>query len=102
MDTLPQTLRPHTPGVPTPLATGERQRVRDSVFKPSHILPTMSVEQFGELEAQAAAQRAQREQEAAREQARVEAGRRSDDEDEDDAAKHKVVALGCESRSARQ
>lgn len=27
-----------------------RERVRQNVFKPSHILPTMSVEEFGELE----------------------------------------------------
>ena len=27
-----------------------RQRMREDVFKPSHILPTMTVEQFGELE----------------------------------------------------
>ncbi|KAL6771215.1 hypothetical protein ACKKBF_B34395 [Auxenochlorella protothecoides x Auxenochlorella symbiontica] len=80
-------------GVVQGLQHGERQQVRDNVFKPSHILPTMSVEQFGELEARAAAQRAQREEEAARERARAEAGRRSDDEDDDAAAKQKERSM---------
>lgn len=31
-------------------AAAQRQRVGEGVFKPSHVLPTMSVEQFGEVE----------------------------------------------------
>lgn len=31
-------------------AAVQRQRLTDGVFRPSHVLPTMSVEQFGELE----------------------------------------------------
>ena len=31
-------------------AAVQRQRLVDGVFRPSHVLPTMSVEQFGELE----------------------------------------------------
>lgn len=29
------------------LARSDRERLRDGVFRPSHILPTMSIEQFG-------------------------------------------------------
>ena len=29
------------------LALSDRQRLREGVFRPSHILPTMTIEQFG-------------------------------------------------------
>ena len=64
------------------------------MFKPSHTLPTMTVEQFGELEAAAARERAAAEQAQQRaEQERV-AGLASDDEAEDDRVKHKVWCVG--------
>lgn len=34
------------------LPIGQRERLREGVFRPSHALPTMSVEQWGEVELQ--------------------------------------------------
>jgi len=65
----------------------DRQRLQASVFRPSHILPSMSVEQFGEQERarMEEAGRAQAAREAERAAARAELG--SDEEEEERVVK---------------
>lgn len=83
--------RNHRPPPPFYLSKpDEREKARANVFKPSHALPTMTVEQFGELEAAAARERAAVEQAQQRAEQERLAGLASDDEDEDDRVKHKV------------
>lgn len=72
--------------------TGERERMRANVFKPSHILPTMTVEQFGQLEAAAARERATQQEAQRTTEMQRKAELASDDDDEDDRVKHKVRA----------
>jgi immunoglobulin-binding protein 1 len=68
-------------------APSDRQRLQAGVFRPSHILPTMTVEQFGEQEQARVAQaaRAEAAREAARVAARADMG--SDEEEEERLAK---------------
>ncbi|KAF8069647.1 TAP46 [Scenedesmus sp. PABB004] len=79
-------------GIAGQLTLGEqRATLRQQVFRPSHILPTLTVEQQGAIELAEARAReaATREAEAAR--AAAAAGRRSDDEDEEELARTRAM-----------
>lgn len=65
---------------------GRKEHLRQQVFQPGHILPTMTVEQFGRLEMEDAMRRQAAEQAAASAAARSKAESRSDDEDEQEVA----------------
>lgn len=49
-----------------------RQNIKDQIFRPSHLLPTMTVEQFGALEQERALQGGSRPQEEVKEEEEVE------------------------------
>ncbi|GLC51908.1 hypothetical protein PLESTB_000561700 [Pleodorina starrii] len=67
-----------------------KEQIRQNVFKPGHTLPTMTVEEAGEIEMREAAEREERQ----RRQAAKEAARRaeldSDEEDAEDKAKQRA------------
>ncbi|CAN8071566.1 unnamed protein product, partial [Agarophyton chilense] len=72
----PSAVLPHMP--PTFRIVNERQRERDAVFRPSHSLPTYTVEQWGEIEAQRLAR-----VEMDKSEKDIAAKRRSEQEDSD-------------------
>lgn len=70
--------------LPTRLPAVTPPPPKPQVFRPSHILPTLTVEQQGEIEVAEAMQRQQHEQKAEAARRRQQAERRSDDEDEEE------------------
>ena len=70
----------------------QRQRLRSEVFRPSHILPTMTIEQFGELERQRMEEASRRQAECDARQAAAQTDARSDDEADEDARVAKARA----------
>ena len=68
-------------------AAVQRQQLAAGVFGPSHVLPTMSVEQFGELEYRRMLEQQQREAATKERQQREQAERRADDVEEEEVQK---------------
>ena len=71
-------------GIAEALTLGERDRWRQNVFKPYVPLPTLTVEQQGEIELREARAREAKHAEAEAAKRAKEAARRSDDEDDDE------------------
>uniref|UniRef100_A0A383VIK6 TAP42-like protein n=1 Tax=Tetradesmus obliquus TaxID=3088 RepID=A0A383VIK6_TETOB len=67
--------------------TGDRQAIRQQVFRPSHILPTLSVEQQGAIEFAQAQQREARQAQAAAAEAARKAALTADEADEEEVAR---------------
>ncbi|KAL4448055.1 hypothetical protein ABPG75_005274 [Micractinium tetrahymenae] len=68
-------------------AANRRQQLADGVFRPSHVLPTMSVEEFGELEYKRMLEQQTREAEAKERAERRQAERSADDLEEEELQK---------------
>eukprot|EP00879_Flechtneria_rotunda_P007069 GHRR01007420.1.p1 GENE.GHRR01007420.1~~GHRR01007420.1.p1 ORF type:complete len:356 (+),score=169.55 GHRR01007420.1:97-1164(+) len=72
-------------GIAGQLTLNDRQALKQQVFRPSHILPTLTVEQQGAIELAEMQQR-----EAAQQQAAAEADARNDSEDEHESARQRA------------
>ncbi|KAI7842410.1 hypothetical protein COHA_004049 [Chlorella ohadii] len=68
-------------------AAVQRQRLTDGVFRPSHVLPTMSVEQFGELEYARMVEQQRREAAAQERRERVEAEKSAEQKEDEELRK---------------
>lgn len=64
-----------------------RERVRQNVFKPSHVLPTMTVEEFGELEVRRMREEEEQKKNPNLDRCAETSGHESDDDDEEKLAK---------------
>jgi immunoglobulin-binding protein 1 len=78
-------------GIVGQLESSERERLRQQVFRPSHILPTLTVEQQGMIELREAQERQRRQDEAAatRQAAREQRGS-DDDADDQEVARQRA------------
>jgi immunoglobulin-binding protein 1 len=72
-------------------AAGARERLAAGVFKPSHILPTLTVEQQGDIEVAQAAARAAAEAARAGAAARAQRDRRAEDVEEEEVMKARAM-----------
>ncbi|PRW58850.1 TOR signaling pathway regulator [Chlorella sorokiniana] len=68
-------------------AAVQRQRLADGVFRPSHVLPTMSVEQFGELEYARMLEQQQREAKEQKRRERAEAEKSAEQKEDEELRK---------------
>ncbi|KAG2453979.1 hypothetical protein HYH02_001025 [Chlamydomonas schloesseri] len=74
-------------GICRDLDGGRREQMKRDVFKPSHILPTLTVEEAGEIEGREAMEREARQAKAEAKEAARRAALDSDEEDEEDKRK---------------
>eukprot|EP00877_Chromochloris_zofingiensis_P010428 jgi/Chrzof1/5639/Cz16g09260.t1 len=84
-DEVKQQMMGKLAGIAGQLAGNQRQQAKQQVFRPSHILPTMSIEQQAYIEMQVAMERQRREEKAAQ--------RRQDQQDRDNADGEEEEAL---------
>ncbi|GFR45291.1 hypothetical protein Agub_g6343 [Astrephomene gubernaculifera] len=77
-------------GIFRDLDGSRKEQIKRDVFKPGHILPTMTVEEAGEIECREAMQREQRQRKQEEKEAARRAALDSDEEDAEDKAKQRA------------
>lgn len=82
---------PSVPGMPNTFRiVNEREKERDAVFRPSHSLPTYTVEEWGEIQAQRLAE-AEREKQQGGVSAKQNADGEDEDSDDDEVAQRQLA-----------